>query len=96
MLQQGDILQEQLEEYAGLLKGLAHPVRLALVENLLEREKTSVDTICWLLGISEATAHEHLSKLQAAGAIQEEQDEQGTYYTITTEKVKRLVRLIAQ
>ena len=56
------------ERKAEILKALAHPTRLCIVDGLLGN-KCNVNYIQSCLQISQANTSQHLSKLKAAGII---------------------------
>ena len=84
---------------AEVLKALAHPSRLFMVEKL-EEKPYCVCELTEMVGADTSTVSKHLSILKAAGVIEEDR-KQGTsvYYRVTcdcyktvTEGVERVVR----
>ena len=57
------------EEKTELLKVLAHPVRLCIVKNLLEKGATNVSKMQNCLNVPQSTISQHLQKLKAAGIV---------------------------
>lgn len=74
-------MEEQAEEVAGFLKGLASPQRLLLLCNLLEGEK-SVSELMELTQIPQTSVSQHLAKLKSEGIVAFRRDHRTLYYRI--------------
>ena len=61
--------QQENEQAAGILKALAHPVRLCMVRGLMERGRNNVSYMESCLDVSQSGISQHLSKLKAAGIV---------------------------
>jgi len=59
---------KQLEARAGILKAMAHPTRLFILEELAKREH-SVGELTEMIGADMSTVSKHLSVLKSAGII---------------------------
>jgi DNA-binding transcriptional ArsR family regulator len=59
------------DDAAELLRALAHPVRLRIVD-LLEEGELCVKRLEQLLGVSQSSVSQHLSRLRYAGLIESE------------------------
>ena len=59
----------QLENSANRLKSIAHPMRIAILELLREKEKLSVTEIYSYLKLEQAVASNHLSILKEKGVL---------------------------
>jgi ArsR family transcriptional regulator, zinc-responsive transcriptional repressor len=73
------IPQETLEHCASALKVLAHPIRLRLVEILLEG-RWSVTQLAAAAGKPQAEISQHLGKMKAARLLTAERDGKEVYY----------------
>ncbi len=60
----------KLEEIAGILDGLAHPIRLRIVALLWKFGDMYLAEIAERLGISRALAKVHLKKLESSGIVE--------------------------
>ena len=60
---------ETLEKAAGMLKAIAHPVRISIVQYLEDGKKRTVTEIHKKLGIEQATASHHLVILKDRGVL---------------------------
>ncbi len=85
---------KDFEKKAEILKALAHPVRLCIVNGLLEKEKCNVTYMEKCLAVSQSGISQHLSRLRAAGIIISEKIKNEVYYRIKDEETKQLVLLI--
>ena len=65
-----DQFSDQQNEMAMMLKALAHPARVAIVEYLLKVESCICGDIVDHLPLAQATVSQHLRELKNAGMIQ--------------------------
>lgn len=63
--------KKKLESWADILKSIAHPTRLLIVEELSKR-KRCVSDLRSLIGSDVSTVSKHLSVLKNAGIIKKE------------------------
>ena len=75
------------EERAGLLKALAHPVRLRIVRGLLRCGCRNVSCMEAQTGQSQASISQHLMRLRAAGVVKAERMSNEVYYEIVNPEV---------
>ena len=66
---------------AGVIKALAHPSRLLIVDKLAEHEH-SVGELTTLVGSDMSTVSKHLSVLKNAGVVQDEKRGASIYYSL--------------
>ena len=65
-----DYFTDQQNELANLLKALAHPARIAILEFLLQQKSCVCGDIVEQLPLSQATVSQHLKELKAVNIIQ--------------------------
>ena len=82
------------EELSGLCKALAHPVRVQILQILLERRCLCRDVVN-ALPLAQSTVSEHLRILKDAGLIQDEADGPRRAYCVNQRLLERLKALIA-
>ncbi|MEH6849998.1 MULTISPECIES: ArsR/SmtB family transcription factor [Bacillus] len=82
---------EKYESIAGILKVLAHPVRLCLVETLLTKGPTNVTTMYEKLGMPQSTISQHLAKLKAAKIVAGTRKGLEIYYEVVDSRTKMIV-----
>jgi DNA-binding transcriptional ArsR family regulator len=71
---------ETLEKAAGMLKAIAHPVRISIVQYLEDGKKRTVTEIHNKLGIEQATASHHLVILKDRGVLSSKREGKNTWY----------------
>lgn len=76
-------MSEDLKRRAGVIKALAHPSRLAMVEALAQRERC-VCELQELVGSDISTVSRHLSILKNAGIVCDRKQGQWVYYSLRT------------
>jgi len=74
---------EEIDGYHAILKALAHPTRIAIVERLLEGEQTAGE-IFSLFSFDISTVSRHLSVLKNAGLISNRREGASLIYNIAT------------
>lgn len=84
---------EQLAVEAKFFKGLGDKSRLAIIETLLDNEKTVAD-IVKLTGLSQPNVSAHLACLLECGLVRRERDGQWVLYRVTSDKVPEIVALM--
>lgn len=83
-----------LEELSELLKVLAHPVRLCIVDGLLKNGGCNVSFMQQCLGLPQSTVSQHLQKLKSAGIIKGERKGLEITYRVVDERVAKIVELL--
>lgn len=76
-----------------MLKALAHPIRLRMVEGLIHNE-CNVNKIVKALKIPQSTASQHLTLLRNRGIVQLRKDGVKTCYRVLNERVVKLVKAL--
>ena len=64
-----EIFTAKQNKLAGLLKALAHPARIAIIQHLVKAEHCICGDIVEELGLAQATISQHLKELKAIGII---------------------------
>ncbi|MBO9131493.1 metalloregulator ArsR/SmtB family transcription factor [Bacillus sp. 165] len=86
---------EKYEDIAEVLKVLAHPVRLSLVEILLTKGPTNVTTMYEELQLPQSTISQHLSKLKVARIISGTRKGLEIYYEVVDSRIKTVLSSFA-
>lgn len=81
-------------EAAELLKALAHPVRLCIVNGLLTKKECNVAFMQECLDLPQSTVSQHLQKLRSAGIVEAKRNGLEVYYTIANDRIRQLVRVL--
>lgn len=77
-------------ETANLLKAIAHPARVAIIEFLIQTNSCICNDIVGHLPLSQATVSQHLRELKNAGIIQGTVEGKAINYCINKEAVQKL------
>jgi ArsR family transcriptional regulator len=86
------LTSEQLERAASMLKAVAHPMRLSILQ-LLEREgKLSVNEICDKLSTEQSLTSHHLSNMKLKGILSCEREGQRILYYVKIVELSNLLR----
>src|SRR5437867_1952578 len=79
---------------ADFLKGLAHPVRLQIIEYLKNGE-ASVGKLVSELGVEQSNLSRHLATLRSLGVLETRQEGTSVYYAIHDKDIFKILRPIA-
>lgn len=83
-------------EIATILKALAHPARIAIVEYLLSVDTCICNDIVDELPLAQPTVSQHLKELKNVGIIQGNVEGNAICYCINPEKFKKMEHFIKQ
>lgn len=83
---------EQLEFAASILKAVAHPARLSILQLLEQEEKLSVNEICERLSTEQSLTSHHLSNMKLKGILGCTRDGQRIYYFLKLKHLSSLLR----
>jgi ArsR family transcriptional regulator len=78
---------EKLEKAAFILKTIAHPLRISIVDILRTYDKLSVNEICEKLGSEQSLTSHHLSNMKLKGILQAERSGKNIYYSLKLREV---------
>lgn len=85
--------KQQLEIRAKIIKSLAHPTRLLVVQTLSEGERC-VCELTELIGSDMSTVSKHLSLLKNAGIIQDDKRGNQVFYKLKTPCVLNFLKCV--
>lgn len=85
---------EKLNAATNLLKGVAHPIRLAIMEILKEHESMCVTDIYEKIGVEQAVVSQHLKILKDRGVLGVKKEGKNCFYFIKNEKFNKLLSYI--
>lgn len=84
-MQFAELNAEQLEYASDMLKSMAHPIRIALLNALDGGKNHTVTELYEILDIEQAVASHHLSILKNKGIVACKRDGKKAYYFIKNE-----------
>jgi DNA-binding transcriptional ArsR family regulator len=86
---------ESLERAAGMLKAIAHPVRISIMGCLEDGKKRTVTEIHKQLGIEQSTASHHLGILKDKGVLASKREGKNTWYFLKHENLKTILNCVS-
>jgi DNA-binding transcriptional ArsR family regulator len=87
---------DQLEKAANMLKAIAHPVRIAILNQLNNGKKLTVTEIHELLKMEQSTTSHHLGILKDKGVLASKRDGKNSYYFLKHENLTDILSCISQ
>jgi len=85
--------RRQLELRAKIIKALAHPTRLFIVQTLSEGEQCVCD-LTEMIGADISTVSKHLSLLRNAGIIEDEKRKNQIFYRLRTPCILNFLKCV--
>ena len=85
---------QKLEKAAFILKTIAHPTRLAIIDLLQEKRKLSVNELCERLDCEQSLVSHHLSNMRIKGLLNSERKGTSIYYSLKEKELARIVAVI--
>jgi DNA-binding transcriptional ArsR family regulator len=94
MIERVELTAENLEKAAGMLKAIAHPIRISIIQCLEEGEKLTVTEIHRKLNLEQATTSHHLGILRDKGVLTSKREGKNIYYFLKHETLKVLLNCV--
>lgn len=91
-----DLNPDQLDKAASMLKAIAHPMRIAILNFLEEGKKLTVTEIHNLLKIEQSTTSHHLGILKDKGILGSQREGKNTYYYLKHDDLSHIVDCIGK
>ena len=85
-----DLFNKKQNETASLLKAIAHPARIAIVEYLMNVESCVCGDIVTKLPLAQPTVSQHLKELKLAGIIQGSIEGNSICYCLNEKSIQKL------
>ncbi len=85
---------KHVQKAAGVLKSIAHPVRLRIIETLAQSKDCSVTKLCAQLKEEQAIVSKHLANLKRAGLVESRTDCNFRYYFIKNRNILNILDCI--
>ncbi|MEA1929029.1 MAG: metalloregulator ArsR/SmtB family transcription factor [Candidatus Auribacterota bacterium] len=84
---------QKLQEFSEILKALGHPIRLKIVEGLIQ-DPCHVNEIVRGLGLPQSTVSQHLGILRSRGIISPRKEGVRTCYLVTDTRIRAIIKLL--
>ena len=91
-----DLSSEQLERAANMLKAIAHPMRIAILNHLDGGKKLNVTEIHELLNIEQSTTSHHLGILKDKGVLLSQRIGKHSYYYLKHDNLSNIVECVSK
>ena len=91
-----DLDAEAMERAAGMLKAIAHPMRIAILNHLEDGKKLTVTEIHNLLEIEQSTTSHHLGILKDKGVLASKREGKNTFYYIKHNSLRSIVDCVSR
>lgn len=86
---------KQLERAAEVLKTVAHPVRLQIID-VLERGEKTVSELCQCLGMAQPSTSQHLNLMKARGVLSSRREGNQVFYAISNPAVIKVIHCVRE
>ena len=96
MMEIKELNPETLEKAANMLKAIAHPVRISIVQYLEDGRKRTVTEIYRKLGIEQATASHHLVILRDRGVLSSRREGKNTWYSLKHPNLRSVLASVGE
>lgn len=80
-------------KWADIFKTIGHPIRIKIIETLLENEKC-VRNIWRYLDLPQSTVSQHLSILRSKGIVENEREGSSVKYFVRDRKIEEIIKII--
>ncbi len=91
-----DLSPEELDRAANMLKAIAHPMRISILNYLEDGQKLTVSEIHELLNIEQSTTSHHLGILKDKGVLNSQREGKNTYYFLKHDTLSNIVNCIGK
>lgn len=95
-LSKNQMHRKEIEAKAEMLKALANPVRLCLMEQIIKRGEISVSELIICMGVTQSLVSQYLSKLRSLGFVESRKSGNQVYYSCKNKAVCELVKYILE
>lgn len=82
---------DQLEFAASILKAVAHPIRLSILQLLDQEERLSVNEICLRINSEQSLTSHHLSNMKLKGILGSKREGQRVFYYLKLPALNNLL-----
>lgn len=89
-----DLKIEQLEQAASMLKAIAHPMRIAILNFLEDGNRMTVTEIHEKLKIEQSTTSHHLGILKDKGVLASRREGKNTFYFLKNDSLSKIMECL--
>ncbi|GHE60722.1 MULTISPECIES: metalloregulator ArsR/SmtB family transcription factor [Roseivirga] len=85
---------DRVEKIAFVLKTIAHPMRIGIIDLLNEHEKMSVNDITAYLGLEQSLTSHHLANMKMKGILGSKREGKNIFYFLRMKEVPDLIKVL--
>ncbi len=93
-MEESGLTAESLEKASELLKAIAHPVRISIIECFEKEQRLTVTQIYNMLEIGQATVSHHLGIMRDKRVLSAKREGKNIYYSLKNDSIKLLLNCI--
>ena len=82
---------KQQEDLANIAKALAHPGRIAIIQEIMKNQHCQCGHLAETVGLAQSTMSQHLKELKNAGLIKGSIDDSKMCYCLSTDGIDSLI-----
>ena len=86
--------KKQLEKAAYVLKCVAHPVRISIIDLLEQQERLTVSQLQEVLKIEQSLLSHHLTNMRDKGIVDTRREGKNVYYFLTDTSISNIIDCI--
>lgn len=83
--------EDQLEIASGVFKAIAHPIRLRILNVLVENESLNMSSISDILSLDQPLVSHHLGILKNASVVKSIRDGRAVSYSLGMKQIKEIL-----
>ena len=87
---------EKLEKVAFILKTIAHPMRIGIIELLTKHDELSVNEIVEKLGTEQSLTSHHLLNMKLKGVLSNRREGKNIFYALRLKEVTKVIECMEQ
>ncbi|WP_090260183.1 ArsR/SmtB family transcription factor [Roseivirga pacifica] len=87
---------ERVEKIAFVLKTIAHPMRVAIIDLLNANEKMSVNDITAYLGLEQSLTSHHLANMKMKGILGSKREGKNIFYFLKMREVPSIIKILEE
>ncbi|WP_266202298.1 ArsR/SmtB family transcription factor [Pontibacter kalidii] len=86
--------QKKLERAAYVLKCVAHPVRISIIDLLEQKERLTVSQLQEVLQVEQSLLSHHLTNMRDKGLVETRREGKNVYYSLSDSAITHIISCI--
>ena len=96
IMEKGKLSVEKLEKAAGVLRAIAHPQRIRIIESIEPEKEYTVSQLQEMSGLAQAKVSHHLGILRTRSVVNARREGRNVYYSLSHNLIAQIVDCIEQ